>query len=223
MKSLLRPFKQQLIDFKKDINNKEEIIIGTIGPHGTSSEQAAKYLIQKLHKENPTCKFEIILKDDFQYVLKDLENFDIDYSLIPTAYERITDFFWHYHFANILNFIYETPNYGLVTKKNFDYIKVKKLRMATCHAVRNVFEFLATDVLKQKEIEFVISRSTTDAILKILSNDADIGITNETSYEIYKNRGIMFISKKYNATIVWSLFKRKNINKTNRDKSFLMD
>lgn len=206
MNTILEPFLQQYNKMKEILCGKREVRIGTLGPNGTSSERAAKYIIYSLQQMNPNCKYIIELRNDFKDVFKALSNKEIDYALVPAAYEKISEYFWYPYFQNSLTFIYSTPNYGIVSKSKLNHLDKKKIYLATCPAAEKIFNYLMDDMKREYEIEVVTTRSTVEAILSVINNQADIGITNETSYERYKDQGIVFMSKKYSVNIVWSLF-----------------
>lgn len=206
---ILRPFEQQYAILEAEIKGKRHLTIGTLGPDGTSSVQAVKYMIENLQVIEQ-CKFNIKLQKDFLEIFAQLENFQIDYALIPVAYEKVTNFFWHSDFSNILNFVFPTPFYGIVSKSTVDYRRLKTIRIATCPAVERLYQFFLEELALDIQVEIVTTRSTTEAILFLLENKADLAITNQTSFEIYKGEGIYFLSKKLNSNMVWSLFKNKN-------------
>ncbi|PQQ65650.1 hypothetical protein [Acetivibrio saccincola] len=221
MTTIIEPFERQYKDFINEISSMKNIRIGSLGPHGTSSEQAVKYMIGYLNKINSKCSYKICLMDDFRYVFDALNNKEIEYALIHSAYERITDYFWNHRFSNVLNFIYHTPDYGMIGKVGENYSFKKKVRVAACPAVQGILQYLAGDVLLDTEIEIVTTRSTTEAVLFVLEGKADVGITNETSYELYRDKGIQFISKKYNAHIVWCLFKNNSDENTVQEEGII--
>lgn len=209
MRSIIEPFQMQYQQFMDEIGQKDCIRIGTLGPSGTSSEQAVMYLTAELNKISPQSQFKTLLWDDFAHVFRALEERQMDYALIPSAYENITDFFWNFHFKNVLNFIYHTPDYGLISKTDFELSSRTRLKVASCHAVKGILQYLTDGLLHNMDVEIVNSRSTTEAAILVLEGKADVGITNETSFELYKEFGLKFISKKYNTHIVWCLFTNK--------------
>lgn len=211
MNTLLNPFYEQYDYFLKEISSNDNIKIGTLGPNGTSSEQALKYLISNISNYNYKIEFEKHLMNTFKNVYESLNDGLINYALIPTAYERITDFFWNNNFINNLNFIFPTPEYGIVCKNNYRPIKNRKTRIACCPAVENIIAYLSNGELQDDQIERVKTNSTTEAVICLINDGADLAITNKTSFELYSDKDIKFISKTYNANIVWALFKRKEI------------
>ncbi len=214
MNTLLKPFYEQYDYFFKEISSNDTVRIGTLGPNGTSSEQALKYLIANIENCNHKIEFKKYLMNNFTSVYESLDNGLINYALIPTAYERITDFFWNNNFINNLNFIFPTPEYGMVCKNSYKPISNRKIKVACCPAVENIIGYLSEGELQEEQIERVKTNSTTEAVICLINNDVDLAVTNKTSFELYADREIKFISKTYNTTIVWALFKRKENVKT---------
>lgn len=211
MNNLLLPFYKQYDYFFKEISSNNNVKIGTLGPNGTSSEQALRYLISNIENYDKKIEVEKHLANSFIKLYESLNKGLIKYALIPTAYERITDFFWNNNFINNLNFIFPTPEYGLVCKNSYKPIKDRKTRIACCPAVENIIDYLSDGELKNDQIERVKTNSTAEAVICLMSNEVDLAITNRTSFKIYSDKDIKFIFKTYNANIVWSLFKRKDI------------
>lgn len=209
MNNLLKPFFEQYDFFFQELSENDVIRIGTLGPKGTSSEQALKYLLTVVKKYNHQIKFDKMLINNFTDVYKKLEKGLIDYALVPTAYERITDFFWNNHFINNLNFIFPTPEYGMVCKNNYKPVNNRKVKIACCPAVENIIGYLSDGKLGEEQIERVRTNSTTEAVLCLINNDADLAVTNKTSFELYSDKDIKFISKTYHSNMVWALFKKK--------------
>ena len=59
---------------------------------------------------------------------------EMDFALVPSAYERVTDFFWDMKLENCMNFIFPTPQYGLVCKNDYHIDNNENITIATCHA-----------------------------------------------------------------------------------------
>ncbi|WP_025689524.1 hypothetical protein [Paenibacillus zanthoxyli] len=152
-----------------------------------------------------------ILKNNFTQIFDDLEEGFISYALIPSAYERITDFFWNNNFENNLNFIFSTPEYGIVCREGQLIDPSRTLKIACCSPVQNIIGSLSNGELKEHNVVKILTSSTTEALLYLLNGMADLAITNQTSFDLYKDQGIQFVYKKYSARIVWSLFKLKEL------------
>lgn len=209
---LVEPFIEQCDVINKYLLEKNKVVIGTLGPDSTSSVQAAKYLCENIGDID---KYDFKLFADFKSLLEAIRKGDeIDFALVPSAYERITDFFWDAGLENCLNFIFPTPQYGLVCKNGYRLNLDKNVTVATCHAVENIIEELSEGVIKENNVVKIITPSTTTALQEVLKGNADMAVTNETSFNVYKKEGIKFMFHKYNAKIVWCLF-RRNKEKSN--------
>lgn len=218
MRILMEKFNRQFDFIQQAVAENDQIVITTLGPEGTSSEQAAKYLIDQFKQINSDCIFRINLINNFIDIFYYLENTKEGYVLIPNAYENINDFYWNPNFANVLNFLFATPKYGLIKKVNNSCLEKRKLKIASCPAVQGIYKYLMEELLQKKKIEILKTNSTVETIKYIIEEKADIGITNESAFasHAYANE-IEFISKKYNATIVWSLFEYN----TGRGRSYV--
>lgn len=206
---IVEPFIEQYDHIRKFLEGRKRIVIGTMGPESTSSVQATKYLCENIGElEN----YALRLFPDFKQLLEAMNTDEkIDFALVPSAYERVTDFFWNINLENCLNFIFPTPKYGLVCKENFEFQlhKDKRLTVATCHAVENIIEELSDGYIQEDNVKRIFTSSTTTALQEVIKGTADIAVTNETSFEAYKDQGIKFVFRKLNTKILWCLFKRK--------------
>lgn len=94
-----------------------------------------------------------------------------------------------------------------------------QLIQSCCPAVENIIEYLSDGELKESQIERVTTNSTTEAMISLINNDADLAVTNRTSFELYRDKGIKFISKMYHSKMVWVLFQgKKNEMKKGKKK-----
>lgn len=204
---IVEPFIEQYDDIRRFLSGRNNIVIGTMGPDSTSSVQATKYLCKNFGE---VANYDLRLFPDFKQLLDAMNNdSSIDFALVPSAYERVTDFFWNINLENCLNFIFPTLKYGLVCKEDFELNQKSPLTVATCHAVENIIEELSDGYIKENDVKRLFTSSTTTALQEVLAGNADLAVTNETSFEVYKNRGIKFIFRKFNTKILWCLFKRK--------------
>lgn len=207
METIVSPFIQQFEAIKNACFHKSKVILGTMGPESTSSVQAAKYFCKGIGGD---IQYEFKLYSDFMQVLNGIKGEEtIDFVLVPSAYERITDFFWDAKLENCMSFIFPTPKYGLVCLKNKRIDFSNYISIATCPAVEHIMGELSDGIIDEDKVKKIITPSTTTALEKVINGYADLAITNETSFDYYKDKGIKFIFKQYNAEIVWCLFKRR--------------
>lgn len=97
----------------------------------------------------------------------------------------------------------------MVCKNNYKPVNNRKVKIACCPAVENIIGYLSDGKLGEEQIERVRTNSTTEAVLCLINNDADLAVTNKTSFELYSDKDIRFISKTYHSNMVWALFKKK--------------
>lgn len=206
MEQFYQPFLDQNKFMDELITNKNEISIGTLGPSGTSSERALHYMTDIYRKKNIHCKFNMILRDSFTVIYEELLNRKIDYALVPTAYEKVSAFYWCPDFINRLSFIYKTPYYGIVGKKGIQIKNKQIVSLATCPAADSIFEHLMKDRLCNINISVVHTNSTIEALTLLIEGKVDICVTNQSSFEHFPEHDIHFISPKYRCDIVWTLF-----------------
>jgi len=91
MQTIVSPFIEQFETIKDACSHKSKVILGTMGPESTSSVQAAKYFCKGIGSD---IQYEFKLYSDFMQVLDGIKGEEsIDFVLVPSAYERITDFF----------------------------------------------------------------------------------------------------------------------------------
>lgn len=210
MQNLSEPFLQQICNMDNALYNSEKICVGTLGPDGTSSEIAVQYLIRTFEKTNPKCRYLIKLYNTFDEVYEAMRNYKIDYALIPAAYEKISEFFWCPEFRPVLSFIYDTPKYGIVRKKNRSYKHKKCIKLATCPAAHMVFDYLMKDIKQECEIHVITTNSTVESAALVMESKADFGVTNESSYKKYGDGEMEFITNTYSSRMIWTLFKQIN-------------
>lgn len=205
---LMEPFTKQYDFMNKYLSQDKVIKIGTMGPNTTSSVQALMYLCKYLGNKD---MLNIKLYENFNQVLNSIESSnELDLVLIPNVYEKISYFFWNRNLENCFNFIFPTPEYGLVCKKEYVFKKRKTIKIATCHAVEHMVNALSNGFIEESCVEKYITPSTTAALKELIKGNVDMAITNETSFNIYKNENIKFIFQKTCANIIWCLFKRRN-------------
>lgn len=207
MDTIVSPFIKQFEIIRDECLQKGKIVIGTMGSETTSSVQAAKYFGNNI---GTGIQYEFRLYPDFVQVLDFMRKEEnVDFVLVPSAYERITDFFWDTKLENCLNFIFPTPKYGLVCLDNHEIDFSDEVTIATCHAVEHIIGELSNGIINENKVTKIITPSTTAALEKVINGHADLAITNQTSFDYYKDKGIRFIFNQYNADIVWCLFRKR--------------
>ena len=185
----------------------DKVIIGTLGPVGTSSYNALQYLTEQLTNFKRNIVFENKLYDNFDEVLIAIISKDMDFALIPSAYRDITKYFWNPTLKNAFTFIYPTPKYGIVSKTDYVYIENSPVRIAVCEPVECLIDTMWSKENVGKSFVKIITPSTTKALEAVIEGNADLAITNETSFAKYSStHEIKFISDCFDSQMVWCLF-----------------
>ncbi len=203
-------FNKQFSNLIEKIMVMAELSIGTLGPKTTSSYQALQYFIESLPQQK-RMDYQEKLYDTFDKVLVDLVDKKVDLALVPSAYCAITEFFWNPELTTVYTFSFPTPEYGIVTKSDYCLKDNIKVRVASCKPVEFLLGILLGNDTAEHEFTSFITPSTTAALEAILEGNADLAITNETSYNKYANKyDIHFITGCFNTQMVWSIFSYKD-------------
>lgn len=184
------------------------IRLGTLGAEGTTSSLAARYLERILKEENGTST-DIVYYNNFEEVHLRLSWEEIDYALVPHAYERITDYYWDNTLEPILYFVYNTPRYGIYTRpdnlNNAENLAGKNKKIAACPAVYKLISILIPQE-EQENLKLEKVNSTESAAWHVCNNICELAVTNESSAEKY---GLVNISEIYNVEMSWAVFSKK--------------
>ncbi|WP_157087533.1 LysR family transcriptional regulator [Anabaena sp. CA = ATCC 33047] len=192
------------IEFRPPTPAEKTLVIGTLGPSGTSSDYASSYIVKQLEAENLTG--EIQLFDSFPDVKTALLQNQIDLAVVPHAYDSINEFYMEPSFDLGFIFIYPTPVYGLAKKKNTD-VTFKGARIVTHPAPLPLLSQLLPESEDQSEIQVDLSASTSDAAIQVQKGLATLAITNKNAVEAYD---LEFISTYGKIPMSWSIFYKKN-------------
>ncbi|MBD2776525.1 LysR family transcriptional regulator [Iningainema tapete] len=190
------------IEFKPPIPPSRNLIVGTLGPSGSSSDYVSNYLVNQLKTEELTLSTQLF--DSFIDVKEALLQDKVDHALVPHAYELINEFYMEPSFELGFIFIYPTPVYGLAKKKNTEVV-LEGCRVATHPAPLPLLsKLLPSQYLAQMQVD--LSPSTSDAAIQVNQGLADLAITNEKAAEAYD---LEFISIYGNIRMSWSIFHKK--------------
>ncbi|RCX16333.1 hypothetical protein DFR58_11178 [Anaerobacterium chartisolvens] len=207
--SILDNFRLQLDYLNQYLYQRKSVCIGTLGPVGTTSYNAAMYFYKYLKEIKNDLYIDIQLWDNFDLVFRYLLDKKVDLIVVPNAYEKITEMYWEPELKNLFSFLLETPAYGLATKRDEkDRVIKEKVRIASCRPVICLIDKLIRGVIDSKEgYELVLANSTTKAAEMVINGIAEYAVTNETSIE---NKELEFVSGTFSAEVLWSIFCKKN-------------
>jgi bacilysin biosynthesis protein BacA len=191
------------IEFRPPIPPEKKLIIGTLGPSGTSSDYASSYIVKQLESEQLTG--EIQLFDSFSGVKEALLQDKVDIAVVPHAYHSINEFYMEPNLDLGFIFIYPTPVYGLAKRKNTEVV-FKGARLVTHPAPLPLLSKLLPESQDQSEIQVDFSPSTSDAAIQVQQGLATLAITNKNAVDAYD---LEFISTYGKIPMSWSIFYKK--------------
>jgi prephenate decarboxylase len=191
------------IEFRPPIPSKKNLIVGTLGPIGTSSDNAASYIIEQFDSAAVTGATQLF--DSFTDVKIALMEDKVDLALVPHAYNSINEFYMEPSLDLGFIFIYPTPVYGLAKKKNTEVI-FKGARIVTHPAPLPLLSRLLPESEDRSTMQVDLSSSTSDAAIQVQQGLAALAITNENAAKIY---GLEFISTYGKIPMSWSIFYKK--------------
>lgn len=186
------------LDFRNHIDKNPDVVIGTLGPKGTSCDHTLNYLLsseQDLDRRR-------VLIDNFSAIYTSLNNGIIDIAMIPAAYTQATEFFWSADFKLLGSIIYKTPNYHFTHAKGV----ASPRKIATCSAVKHMLKTQFSHCVPEL-YELVIAASTLAAANDVATGNADACITNDGGINAVD---LEIIHTQEGVDMSW-LFFRKNI------------
>lgn len=195
------------MEFKCPIPSSNNLILGTLGPSGTSSEEALNYVIDQLKQQ----KINTLVKlfDDFTLLREALQTNQVDLALVPHAYHKINDFYMEPDLDLGLIFTYPTPVYGLAQRKDAEFDKSESLNectIVTHPAPLPLLSRLLTTNQNQQDVKVELANSTSAAALQVQQGLAQLAITNEKAC---KSHDLEFISIYGTIPMSWSVFYKK--------------
>lgn len=172
--------------------------VATLGPAGTSSEQAARHLIDRLHGAETELAPKLFhsYEDASAAVLRGAA----DLLLVANAYANVAEFYMSPTLKLAGAFYFQTPQYGIATLP--DRTVSGPIRIASHPAPVPLIEQLLPAHLDAKEI--VLTSSTSAAALATRSGQVDAALTTRPSAERY---GLSFISRTRPIEMLWSVFR----------------
>lgn len=173
----------------------------TLGPPGSSSEQAVRYLGRHMASIRLTYR----LEDSFEAVLALLQQQDIDLAVVPHAYAGIHRFYMMPELKLLRLFVMPTPVYGLAVHPQPTPGKGKPV-LVTHPAPLPILRHLVDD---PSQFDVQIVGSTSVAARLVRDGKADWAITNEVALTTY---GLEF-TKVYGPIVMsWSVFTHRDAN-----------
>ena len=179
------------------------LIVGTLGPKETSSEQTLNYLITQWQAEQISVTSHLF--DTFTELKESLLQDRVDLALVPHAYERVNDFYMEPSLKLGFVFTYPTPVYGLAKRKNEELVW-ENCTLVTHPAPFPLLSYLLPGYPNQKNIKVEFVNSTSAAAIQVKQGLADLAITNENAL---KENDLEFIAEYGKIEMSWSIFHKK--------------
>lgn len=170
--------------------------IGTLGPAGTSSEQAALYLWADRGRDVVP---EIRLYDTYEEVGEALRARAVSHLVIANAYAGVHSFYMDpkLHFAGA--FLFDTPHYGIAGAPGHPI--PKRARIATHPAPVALVQELLPDEYTVEEILY--ATSTSAAARQVRRGETDLALTTQPAAKAHE---LEFISRTRPIRMLWSVF-----------------
>ncbi|MDI3405796.1 hypothetical protein [Streptomyces cavernicola] len=173
--------------------------LGTLGPAGTSSDLAARFLAAE-HG------LSVELFTTFDDVLDQLLGGHVEFALVPSAYQGITRFHWHRSLRLQAFFAQATPEYGVAAASDEAPARGDgPVTVAAMWEVRRVYAEVVPQELRDREVTWVDAASTQHAAEIVAAGGAELAVTNAPGVRV---QGLRWLARRPGAEIVWTLFGR---------------
>lgn len=175
--------------------------VGTLGPHGTSSEVAATlYATQVTGPGGPAV--DVQLYDTYEEAGAALQAHKVTHVVVANAYNQINQFYMDLAFELTGVFVMDTPLYGIAVRCGAG--PVPDTPTVASHPAP---EPIITQLLPRRHgTHKVLHYSSTSAAARAaVEGSADLALTTVPSAKLY---GLEFISQTRPIRMVWSVFSR---------------
>jgi hypothetical protein len=173
--------------------------LGTLGPAGTSSDLAARFLAAEYG-------LSVELFTTFDDVLDHLLDGRVEFALVPSAYQGLTRFHWHRGLRLRAFFPRATPEYGIAAGAGGGLPPGDgPVAVAAMWEVRRIYAEVVPDALLDREVTWVDAVSTQHAAEILAGGGAELAVTNAPGVRAH---GLRWVATRPGAEIVWTLFGR---------------
>ncbi|MGK4584921.1 hypothetical protein [Kitasatospora sp. HPMI-4] len=175
--------------------------VGTLGPAGTSSEQAATHLRAVLDPDGDpaTAAADVRLFAGYEEAGEALRTGEVGRIVVANAYSGINTFYMDPGLALAGAFVFDTPHYGIARARG--HRVPPRPRVATHPApVALVAELLPAAYAADN---LVLTASTSTAARAARDLDADVALTTEPAAALHQ---LEFISRTRTIRMLWSVF-----------------
>jgi len=184
------------------LNELRTLRLATLGPEGTSSEQAGKYFLEQVEISDK----ELVLCTQYEQAADHVVAGTADLLLVANAYKGINDFYMSPALYFICAYFFQTPLYGVAARTGWALEPGKRYSIATHHAPISLVPWF----LKYIPIEYdlVHADSTAAAARAVSTGETDLCVTNAVAVD--KTPGLEFVTRTRPIRMLWSVFQRKH-------------
>lgn len=174
--------------------------IATLGPPGTSSEAAGRYLARVLDE---TGSVPVALFGTYEDAAAAVLSGSAGRLLVANAYHAVSAFYMNPQLALEQAFVFDTAQYGLAVRPD-DALPLN-VRAVTHPAPYDLIGQLVPAGYRVDTIEMVTS--TSEAAVQVRAGKAHVALTTSTAASLY---GLEFISPTRYIRMLWSVFVRSS-------------
>lgn len=180
-----------------DVRDKpcDTYVIGTLGPEGTSSEQAARVLRGRLPGTG-----RIVLHPTYEQALTALTTGAVSHVVVANAYKEIHQFYMTDAITLSDVFVMDTPLYGIARRQD-DAPMPDNPTVVTHPSPQPLIAQLLPPVRGVPQV--AAARSTSAAAQAVADHRYDLALTTEPAAA---RHGLRFISRLRPIRMVWSVF-----------------
>ncbi|MFJ2175518.1 hypothetical protein ACIOHE_21785 [Streptomyces sp. NPDC087851] len=171
--------------------------IGTLGPEGTSSEQAARLLRTRLPDGPP-----VVLRTTYEQAMEDLKAGTVSHVVVANAYRDIHHFYMADDIALAGVFVMDTPLYGIARRADGGPLSDRP-SVVTHPSPRPLVDQLLPGAYQLPDV--ATADSTSQAAQAVAEHRYDLALTTEPAAT---RHGLRFISRLRPIRMVWSVFVR---------------
>jgi prephenate dehydratase len=169
--------------------------VGTLGPSGTSSEQAALYLWARGGDTTP----DIRLYDTYEQAGEALREGAVTHLVVANAYAGVHSFYMDPGLRFAGAFLFDTPHYGLAVAPG--HTVPKRPSVATHPAPVALVGELLPEGYTVEEIQY--ATSTSAAADRARRRETDLALTTQPAAKLHE---LEFISRTRPIRMLWSVF-----------------
>jgi len=179
--------------------------VATLGPHGTSAEQAAAHLAA-LVSDAGSPDAAVDLHDSFSQARRAVHDGAATCVLVPSAFSGATDFHWDPRLRLVGVVVHRTPAYGLAVRRT-DALETDSgtspLVVASLPEVAGLVDQLAPPTLLRIPRRHRAATSTADAARVVAEGRAHLAVCNDPSRT---RHGLRWLASREGVPMPWSVF-----------------